>query len=56
MMNFSSSVDWLLRYFSRSSSLGGMIQKFDRDDLVGNENISTLSQTLVYQALTNPSR
>jgi CubicO group peptidase (beta-lactamase class C family) len=33
----------------------GMIQKFDRDDLVGNENISTLSQTLVYQALTNPS-
>jgi CubicO group peptidase (beta-lactamase class C family) len=33
----------------------GMIQKFDRDDLVGNENLSTLSQTLVYQALTNPS-
>jgi CubicO group peptidase (beta-lactamase class C family) len=34
----------------------GMIQKFDRDDLMGNDNIATLSQTLVYQALTNPSR
>ena len=34
----------------------GMIQKFDRDDLMGNDNLSTLSQTLVYQALTNPSR
>ncbi len=34
----------------------GMIQKFDRDDRVGNDNLATLSQTLVYQALTNPSR
>ncbi|HEX3673617.1 MAG TPA: serine hydrolase domain-containing protein [Rhizomicrobium sp.] len=34
----------------------GMIQKFDRDDRTGNDNLATLSQTLVYQALTNPSR
>jgi CubicO group peptidase (beta-lactamase class C family) len=33
----------------------GMIQKFDRDDRMGNDNLSTLSQTLVYQALTDPS-
>ena len=34
----------------------GMIQKFDRDDRLGNDNISTLSQTLVYQALTHPEK
>ncbi|MGH6871645.1 MAG: serine hydrolase domain-containing protein [Rhizomicrobium sp.] len=34
----------------------GMIQKFDREETTGNDNISTLSQTLVYQALTNPQR
>jgi CubicO group peptidase (beta-lactamase class C family) len=34
----------------------GMIQKFDRVETTGNDNISTLSQTLVYQALTNPKQ
>ncbi|HXL99227.1 MAG TPA: serine hydrolase domain-containing protein [Rhizomicrobium sp.] len=34
----------------------GMIQKFDKEEKTGNDNISTLSQTLVYQALTNPAR
>jgi CubicO group peptidase (beta-lactamase class C family) len=34
----------------------GMIQKFDREETTGNDNMATLSQTLVYQALTNPAR
>lgn len=34
----------------------GMIQKFDRDEPAGNDDVGTLSQTLVYQALTDPSR
>ncbi len=33
----------------------GMIQKFG-GDATGNDNIATLSQTLVYQALTKPER
>jgi CubicO group peptidase (beta-lactamase class C family) len=34
----------------------GMIQRFDSDEKTGNDNIGTLSQTLVYQALTEPTR